>query len=166
VIPGATILDGIETASKAPVTFSEAAEAQVPANAAGVVVVGETPYAEGPGDYNGALWAPNGVQTMALSDADTQAIETVCSQAASCTVLVVSGRPLILPPELLGQVDALVASWLPGSEGDGVADVLFGRKPFTGRLPVSWPRNLDQEPINVGDADYDPLFRYGFGLRT
>ncbi len=75
-----------------------------------------------------------------LSDADTHAIETVCSQAASCTVLVVSGRPIIIPPELLGQIDALVASWLPGSEGMGVADVLFGKKPFTGKLPVTWPR--------------------------
>jgi beta-glucosidase len=166
VIPGDTILDGIKDASKAAVTFSETADAPVPANAAGVVVVGETPYAEGPGDYNGALWAPNGVQKMALSDADTQAIETVCSQAASCTVLVVSGRPLIIPPEVLDQIDALVASWLPGSEGKGVADVLFGKKPFTGKLPVSWPRTLDQEPINVGDANYDPLYRFGFGLRT
>jgi beta-glucosidase len=164
VIPGDTILDGIKDASKAPVTFSETADAPVPANAAGVVVVGETPYAEGPGDYNGALWAPNGIQKMALSGADTQAIETVCSRAASCTVLVVSGRPIIIPPDLLGQIDALVASWLPGSEGKGVADVLFGKRPFTGRLPVSWPRTLGQEPINVGDANYDPLYRYGFGL--
>jgi beta-glucosidase len=166
VIPGDTILDGIVGASKAPVTFSETADAPVPANAAGVVVVGETPYAEGPGDYNGALWAPNGIQKMAVSDADTQAIETVCSQAASCTVLVVSGRPLIIPPDLLGQIDALVASWLPGSEGTGVADVLFGKKGFTGKLPVSWPRSLAQEPINVGDPGYDPLYRFGFGLRT
>ena len=166
VIPGDTILDGIQSASKAPVTFSETAAAPVPANAAGVVVVGETPYAEGPGDYNGALWAPNGVQKMALSDADTHAIETVCSQAASCTVLVVSGRPLIIPPALLDQIDALVASWLPGSEGKGVADVLFGKKAFTGKLPVSWPQTLDQEPINVGDANYDPLYRFGFGLHT
>jgi beta-glucosidase len=63
-------------------------------------------------------------------------------------------------------MDALVASWLPGSEGEGVADVLFGARPFTGQLPVTWPRSLDQEPINVGDAAYDPLFPYGFGLRT
>ena len=63
-------------------------------------------------------------------------------------------------------MDALVASWLPGSEGDGVADVLFGERPFTGRLPMTWPRTLEQEPINVGDPDYHPLFPYGFGLRT
>ncbi len=71
---------------------------------------------------------------------------------------------MIVPPALLGQIDALVASWLPGSEGLGVADVLFGRKRFTGKLPVSWPRTVSQEPINIGDANYDPLYRYGFGL--
>jgi beta-glucosidase len=63
-------------------------------------------------------------------------------------------------------MDALVASWLPGTEGAGVADVLFGRKPFTGRLSVTWPRSEAQIPINVGDRDYDPLFPYGWGLRT
>ncbi len=47
-----------------------------------------------------------------------------------------------------------------------MADVLFGRRPFTGKLPVSWPRRVAQEPINVGDPDYDPLFAFGFGLRT
>jgi beta-glucosidase len=59
-----------------------------------------------------------------------------------------------------------VASWLPGSEGAGVADVLFGRRPFTGKLPMTWPRTIAQEPINVGDANYDPLFPYGYGLQT
>jgi beta-glucosidase len=103
---------------------------------------------------------------MLLSDADQLAIRRVCSRAESCTVLVVSGRPMIIPPELGAQIDALVASWLPGSEGMGVADVLFGKRGFTGKLPVSWPRSVAQEPINVGDAGYDPLYRFGFGLRT
>jgi beta-glucosidase len=60
----------------------------------------------------------------------------------------------------------LVASWLPGSEGDGVADVLFGTRPFTGKLPVSWPRSVDQEPINIGDPGYNPLFPFGYGLHA
>jgi beta-glucosidase len=55
---------------------------------------------------------------------------------------------------------------LPGSEGAGVADVLFGSEPFTGRLSVTWPRSEDQVPINVGDRNYQPLFPYGWGLRT
>jgi beta-glucosidase len=174
VIPGQTILDGIEAAAKGPVVFSEDASAPVPHRADGIVVVGETPYAEGFGDVGGPQWAydpgdhgvPRPPKTMQLSDADKDAITTVCAQAATCTVLVVSGRPMEIPPGLLAQIDSLVASWLPGSEGGGVADVLFGRREFTGKLPVTWPRTVDQEPINVGDADYDPLYPYGWGLST
>jgi beta-glucosidase len=173
VVPGTTILDGIEQQAR-DVTFSADASAPVPRGAAGVVVVGETPYAEGFGDVGGPRWAydpaDNGVprqpQTMELSDADRAAIETVCAAAVRCTVLVVSGRPIVIPPEVLADVDALVASWLPGSEGAGVADVLFGDRPFTGKLPVTWPRSVDQEPINAGDTDDDPLFPYGWGLTT
>jgi beta-glucosidase len=172
-IPGQTILDGID--AEAPnVTFSQDASAPVPHNAIGVVVVGETPYSEGFGDVGGPQWGfdpgDNGVlrppKTMLLSDADTAAVNTVCAEAAKCVVLVVSGRPMIIPPAMLKNVDALVASWLPGSEGEGVADVLFGHQPFTGKLPVTWPRTVAQEPINIGDANYDPLFPFGFGLRT
>jgi beta-glucosidase len=83
----------------------------------------------------------------------------------ACVVLLVSGRPQVITDQL-GDIDALVASWLPGSEGDGVADVLFGRVPFTGRLPVTWPATVEQVPINVGDAAYQPLFPYGWGLRA
>ncbi len=174
VIPGDTILDGIEDATDGSVTYSETASAPVPKRAHGIVVVGETPYAEGFGDVGGPQWAydpgdegqPRPAQTMQLSQDDRAAIRTVCDAARSCTVLVVSGRPMIIGPRLLRRTDALVASWLPGSEGRGVADVLFGERPFTGRLPVTWPRRVAQEPINVGDRRYDPLFPYGFGKRT
>jgi beta-glucosidase len=172
-IPGQTILDGIRHDAY-HVTFSETASAPVPRRAIGVVVVGETPYSEGFGDVGGPQWGydpgDHGVlrppKTMQLSDADAAAVHTVCAKAATCVVLVVSGRPMIIPPTMLKSVDALVASWLPGSEGEGVADVLFGRRPFTGKLPVTWPRSVAQEPINVGDAHYDPLFPFGFGLST
>jgi beta-glucosidase len=60
----------------------------------------------------------------------------------------------------------LVAAWLPGSEGEGVSDNLFGAAPYTGKLPVTWPRTVSQEPINVGDPSYDPLYPYGFGLSS
>ena len=103
---------------------------------------------------------------MRLSAADRAAVDKVCDQARRCVVIVVSGRPLIIDPAQRTRIDALVAAWLPGSEGDGVADTLYGRRPFTGRLPVTWPRTLEQEPINRGDADYDPLYPFGFGLRT
>jgi beta-glucosidase len=73
---------------------------------------------------------------------------------------------MIIAPAMLKNIDSLVAGWLPGSEGEGVADVLFGRQPFTGKLPVTWPRTVAQEPINVGDASYDPLFPFGWGLHT
>jgi len=173
VIPGHTILDGLR-AAHGKVTFSETAAAPVPRGAVGVVVVGETPYAEGFGDVGGPRWAydpadhnqPRPEKTMRLSDADSAAVDRVCAAAVKCVVLVVSGRPLVIPPAQLARIDGLVASWLPGSEGEGVADVLLGRAPFTGKLPVSWPRTLAQEPINVGDPGYDPAFPYGWGLTT
>jgi beta-glucosidase len=173
VIPGQTILQGIE-AEHDDVTFSQDASTPVPSNAVGIVVVGETPYSEGFGDVGGPQWGfdpgDHGVlrppKTMQLSDADTAAVNTVCAHAAKCVVVVVSGRPMIIPPAMLTNIDALVAAWLPGSDGEGVADDLFGNHPYTGRLPVTWPRSVSQEPINIGDRQYDPLFPYGFGLRT
>jgi beta-glucosidase len=173
-IPGTTILDAIRGAARGEVTFSEDGSAPAGDADVGVVVVGETPYAEGYGDVGGPRWAfdpgdagqPRPVKDMRISAADRTAIDRVCDAVARCVVVVVSGRPLIVEPDQLRRIDGLVAAWLPGSEGDGVADVLFGRRPFTGRLPVSWPRTLEQEPINVGDEDYDPLYRYGHGLRT
>lgn len=172
-IPGNTILGGIR-AQADKVTYSPDASVAVKKGSVGVVVVGETPYTEGFGDVGGPQWAydpadhgvPRAAQTMRLSDSDTAAVEKVCDAAVKCVVVVVSGRPLIIEPDLLRHIDALQAAWLPGSQGEGVADVLFGRRPYSGRLPVSWPRSVAQEPINVGDADYDPLYAYGWGLRT
>lgn len=122
-----------------------------------MVVVGETPYAEGIGDVG------NG-HDLELSDADKAAVDKVCA-AMKCAVLIVSGRPQLIGDRLDG-IDALVASWLPGTEGDGVADVLFGKRAFTGQLPVTWPKSEAQLPINVGDKAYDPQFPYGWGLTT
>jgi beta-glucosidase len=173
-IPGTTILDGIRQAARGQVTYSADASAPVPRRAVGIVVVGETPYSEGFGDVGGPQWAfdpgdqgiPRPVKDMQLSAADRAAVDRVCAAAKRCVVVVVSGRPLIIDPAQLRAMDGLVAAWLPGSEGAGVADTLFGARPFTGRLPVTWPRSLAQEPINVGDTSYDPLFPYGYGLRT
>jgi beta-glucosidase len=175
VIPGTTILDGIRrTTGAGDVTWSEDASEPVGRKDIGVVVVGETPYSEGFGDAFGPRWAydpgdnnvPRPVKDLQISAADRAVVDRVCSQAKRCVVVTVSGRPLVLDPALLGEADAIVAAWLPGSEGIGVADTMFGQAPYTGKLPVSWPRTLAQEPINVGDASYDPLFAYGFGLRT
>jgi beta-glucosidase len=175
-ILGTTILDGIRGAvgHGSHVTYSEDASAPIRRSDTGVVVVGETPYSEGFGDVGGPRYSgdpgdnhqPRPVKDMQLSTADKAAVDKVCAAAAKCVVVVVSGRPLILDPARLAKIDGLVAAWLPGSEGAGVADPLFGRRPYTGKLSVTWPRTLAQEPINVGDANYHPLYPFGFGLRT
>ncbi|MFD1372635.1 glycoside hydrolase family 3 protein [Actinoplanes sichuanensis] len=168
-MPGTTILDGIR-AMASDVTFSADASAPIRAGDVGVVVVGETPYAEGFGDVGGAPWKHGTAEqrepkSLSLQPSDRAVVDKVCGAVSSCVVLIVSGRPQLITDQL-GRIDALVASWLPGSEGAGVADVLFGTKPFTGRLPVSWPRSADQVPVNVGDETYQPLFPYGWGLHT
>ncbi|MYU04195.1 glycosyl hydrolase [Streptomyces sp. SID8366] len=155
-VPGTTILQGMRQAG-GDVTYSKDASAPTAGYDVGVVVVGETPYAEGVGDVG------NG-HSLSLSAADQAAVDTVCG-AMKCVVLIVSGRPQLIG-DRLGEIDSLVASWLPGSEGEGVADVLYGARPFTGQLPVTWPRSESQLPINVGDASYDPQFPYGWGLTT
>ena len=155
--PGTTILQGIQQAAK-NVTYSADASAPTAGSDVGVVVIGETPYAEGVGDVG------NG-HTLNISATDRANIDKVCGAIKTCVVLDVAGRPQIVTDEL-AKMDAFVMSWLPGSEGAGVADVLFGKKPFTGKLSVSWPRSEAQEPINIGDRNYDPLFPYGYGLTT
>jgi beta-glucosidase len=174
VIPGTTILDGIRAQSGGHVTFSENASKPIDRKAVGIVVVGETPYAEGFGDVGGPRYSgdpgdngmPRPVKDMKLSSADKAAVNRVCAAAKRCVVVVVSGRPLILKRKQLQRMDGIVAAWLPGSEGMGVADPLFGTRPYTGKLPMTWPRSLKQEPINIGDRHYNPLFPFGYGLRT
>ncbi|MFF7476028.1 glycoside hydrolase family 3 N-terminal domain-containing protein [Streptomyces sp. NPDC008092] len=153
---GTTILQGMRNAG-GDVTYSKDASAPTSGYDVGVVVVGETPYAEGVGDVG------NG-NDLTLTPADQAAVDKVCA-AMKCAVLVVSGRPQLIG-DRLGEIDSLVASWLPGTEGDGVADVLYGKKAFTGQLPVTWPKSEAQLPINVGDASYDPQYPYGWGLTT
>ena len=174
VIPGTTILDGIRQLAGGNVTYSEDASAPIPHNATGIVVVGETPYAEGFGDVYGPQYSgdagdkgvPRPVKNMQLSTADKTAVDKVCATAKRCVMVIVSGRPLILGPTQRRESNAIVAAWLPGSEGAGIADDLFGTRPFRGKLPVSWPRTLAQEPINIGDPHYNPLYPFGYGLTT
>ncbi|MFE6488242.1 glycoside hydrolase family 3 N-terminal domain-containing protein [Streptomyces sp. NPDC057757] len=156
ITEGTTILEGMKKAG-GNVTYSKDASASTSGYDVGVVVVGETPYAEGVGDVG------NG-NDLELTAADKAAVDKVCG-ALKCVVLTVSGRPQLIGDRLAG-IDALVASWLPGTEGSGVADVLYGRRAFTGQLPVTWPKSEAQLPINVGDASYDPQFPYGWGLTT
>jgi beta-glucosidase len=154
VTNGTTILAAIEQAvsEKTKVTFSRDGSGAEGADV-GIVVVGETPYAEFQGDRN----------DLSLAQEDIQAITTVKQARIPVVVVLISGRPLIIN-DALATSDAFIAAWLPGSEGQGVADVLFGDYKPTGKLPITWPRSMAQIPINVGDPKYDPLFPYGFGL--
>ncbi len=117
-----------------------------------IVVVGENPYAEGVGDRT----------DLSLSSQDLQMIRNVKACGMPVIVILVSGRPMIIQ-EALDLSDAFLAVWLPGTEADGIADVLFGSYPPTGKLSHSWPRSMGQVPINAGDPSYDPLFPLGFG---
>ncbi|GER41815.1 glycosyl hydrolase family protein [Striga asiatica] len=119
-----------------------------------IVVVGEPPYAETFGDSLNLTLPENGIKI----------IENVCTYV-KCVVVLITGRPVVIEP-YLSEIDALVAAWLPGTEGQGVADVLFGDYDFTGKLARTWFKTVDQLPMNVGDKHYDPLFPFGFGLTT
>jgi beta-glucosidase len=118
----------------------------------GVVAIGETPYAEGRGDSS----------TLAVSGANAAQVTDICSRVTQCVVILFSGRPLIINTQL-NQADAFVAAWLPGTEGKGITDVLFGDYGFAGKLPVTWPNAVSQEPINNGDGKTG-LFPFGYGL--
>ncbi len=153
ITPGTTIYQGIR--DLAP-PGTEVTYVRQPTSLSGydlgIVVIGERPYAEGQGDDT----------DLEISPEDAATVQQVCD-AMPCVVILISGRPMVINDQM-AQADAFIAAWLPGTEGAGVAEVLFGLYDFTGKLPVSWPRSVDQLPINVGDAVYDPLFPYGFGL--
>lgn len=156
IFPGTTILAGIQAAVSPQTVVEYNAHGRFTgdpgaADAVCIAVVGELPYAEGRGD-SASLSLPSGEQRV------LRRMEAAC---ARLVVVLVAGRPLIITDDL-PKWDAFVAAWLPGSEGAGVADVLFGDRPFRGRLPVTWPRSLDQLPLGSGNGD--PLFPYGFGL--
>ncbi|XP_021715479.1 uncharacterized protein LOC110683418 isoform X1 [Chenopodium quinoa] len=120
-----------------------------------IVAAGEAPYAEFTGD--------NSVLNIPLNGADV--ISAVADRIPTLVILV-SGRPLVLEPWLLDKMDALVAAFLPGSEGEGVTDVLFGDFEFEGLLPVTWFKSVNQLPMTAGQNSYDPLFPLGYGLKT
>jgi beta-glucosidase len=152
---GTTILQGIR-AAVAPGTVVDfnASGRGAAGHDVAIVVIGEKPYAEGQGDRTDG---------MTLDRTDLATLSTIARTGVPIVVVLVSGRPLVVTSELASW-RGLVAAWLPGTEGNGVADVLFGDYRPTGKLPMSWPRTATQIPINVGDATYDPLFAYGFGL--
>lgn len=151
---GTTVLKAIQdtVSQNTKVTFSKDGSGSEGADV-GIVVVGETPYAEMLGDR----------KDLSLSPEDVAVVEKVKRASIPVVVVLLSGRPMIVN-KVLDTCDAFVAAWLPGTEGRGITDVLFGDHKPAGKLSFSWPRSMDQIPINAGDQNYDPLFKYGYGL--
>ncbi|HEU5132511.1 MAG TPA: glycoside hydrolase family 3 C-terminal domain-containing protein, partial [Pyrinomonadaceae bacterium] len=151
---GTTILKAIQqtVSPQTKITYSKDGTDATGADL-GIVVIGETPYAEWMGDR----------QSLELSDEDVAVVEKMKQAGMPLVVILISGRPMIIE-KVIHKADAFVAAWLPGTEGRGVADVLFGDFKFVGKLSNSWPRSMAQIPINVGDKNHDPLFKYGHGL--
>ncbi|GEM_PF-69031 len=145
---------------------------------AAVVVIGELPYAEGLGDVRegesvalgSSLERPDMVmkpyrsslELASMHPEDLETIRRIRAQGIPVVAVLLSGRPLVVNSEL-EESQAFVAAWLPGSEGQGIADVLCGDEDFTGKLRFSWPRS-DRDNWNRGDDPYDPLFPFGYGL--
>lgn len=157
---GTTILDAIKDAigDKTEVVYEQNPTPETFATQNfdfAIVAVGEPPYVESGGD-NGELTIPFG---------GAEIISSVAAKVPTLAILI-TGRPLVLKPELLEKVDAFVVAWLPGSEGNGITDVIFGDYEFQGRLPVTWFRSVDQLPIHAGQNSHDPLFPLGFGLTS
>jgi beta-glucosidase len=132
ITPGTTLLEGIRAAAgPATQVHYERAGAfggDTPRADLGIVVLHERPYAEGLGDR----------EDLTLPAEDVALIERARAHCDKVVVVQITGRPLIITAAL-PLADAWVVAWLPGTEGDGVADALFGRYPFTGRLPLAWP---------------------------
>jgi len=129
--PGTTILDGIREVVSPQVNLVYNKDGNFNDNSKladiGIMVVGEKPYAEGWGDK----------EDLSLSDNDLEIIDKLKKNSKKIIVIIISGRPLVIKNEIKNW-DATVAAWLPGSEGAGVADIIFGNKPITGKLPVNW----------------------------
>jgi beta-glucosidase len=154
--PGTTILQGIRNtvAPGTTVTFSANGSGIDASYRAAIAVIGENPYAEGRGDRPGG---------MGLDNTDLNTLNTLRASGVPVIVVLVSGRPL----DIAGQLpnwNALLAAWLPGTEGQGVADVLFGDYNPTGKLPSTWMQSASQQPINAGDGK-TALFPQGAGMR-
>lgn len=162
ITPGTTILEGIEaTVSSDTALYYDASgnfndavdENGDPLNAdVAIIVVGEKPYAEGIGDDG----------NLSLTGQDLRVLRKAQERADKVVVIILSGRPLMITDNL-ADWDAVVAAWLPGTEGQGVVDPLFGLAPYTGKLSFNWPVSVEELPLA---PDNELLFPYGYGLET
>ncbi|NCN52208.1 glycoside hydrolase family 3 protein [Candidatus Parcubacteria bacterium] len=162
VIPnGVSILAGIQNAAggNADITFNENGVFSPELGMAdvGIAVVGEKPYAEGWGD----------TAEPTLSQEDRETIQNLSKVSKKVVVILVTGRPLVITDDIQNW-DALGVAWLPGSAGEGIADVLFGTAKITGALPLPWPASIQQLPIATDGSTRDGspvLFERYFGLK-
>jgi beta-glucosidase len=153
---GTTLLDAIRNAAgkTTEVTFTPDGSQSAGADL-GIVVVGEAPYAEMKGDR----------YDLSLSEQDAEVFAAVKTTDMPVVVIVLSGRPMILG-DLADKADAILAAWLPGTEGAGVVDVLTGAAPVNGKLSFTWPRSMEQVPLGHTEKEIEnPQFTIGFGLR-
>ena len=177
---GTSVWEGVQQFAPGAELSPDGSAASADRHDVAIVVIGENPYAEGMGDIRSSdqvivesgsmirgemkvLQAyGNSLELAKLHPEDLQTIKAIADQGIPVVSVLISGRPLVVNRELeLSR--AFVAAWLPGSEGKGVVEVLFGEHDFQGRLSFSWPRDTEQK-LNVGDAEYDPLFAFGYGL--
>lgn len=149
ITEGTTIWEGITSQSNASLNVTE----QGVDYDAAIVVIGEDPYTEMIGDSD----------SLFLSDVDKATIQKVEEMDIPYVIVLITGRPLIVNEEI-NNSNAFMVAWLPGSEGDGVSDVLFGDVKPTGKLSFSWPKSMDGIPVNFDQEDYDPLYPLGYGL--
>ena len=166
VPPGLTVLEAVKQAAPANVTvtytpdYHDAEAVKTAASAAdvAVVVVGETPYAEGEGDSS----------TLAFPEDQLALMRTLTETETPVVVVLIAGRPLIFPDDIRLGLDSLIMAYLPGSEGGtAIADVLYGNASPGGKLPFSWPKHTGQLPITYDvllGAPYKPLYEFGYGL--
>jgi len=159
-----TILEGIQNKSQGDVFYDENAEGSHTDADVAIIVVGETPYAEIFGDIGDGT----GIYKLELTERHQNYIKTYEDAGVSIIVVLVSGRPLVVTNQI-EQSDAFIAAWLPGSEGDGIAEVLFGDYNFTGKLPHSWPKSTidfnGKYGPNFWDGFINPLFEIGYGQK-
>jgi len=180
IIGGTSIWEGIKAAAPTAQLNIDGTKADPEKHDVAIVVIGETPYAEGMGDIRQGdntiiemgsmikglmkVLHPYGdsLELNRLHPEDLRVIKNITDKGIPVAVVMISGRPLIANKELEAS-DAFVAAWLPGSEGAGVADVLFGNHDFRGKLSFTWQK-AEGENYRRGDADYNPLYPFGFGL--
>ncbi len=150
--PGTSILDAFKKEfTNSTISFDPMAEKKLAQKAeVGIVVIGEQPYAEGVGDR----------ERLSLSPEDLKRIAHAKQNSNKVVVIMLAGRPLIIE-QILKDVDALVMAWLPGTEGEGITDIVSGKYNFSGKLPVAWPKTMEQIETKTIK---EPLFELGHGL--